>query len=63
MLGRLRGWRTSSDASGIGGAAPHAPLFGDARLAFDQSAIGKATLKATRYAVLKALQRFQRVGL
>ena len=41
----------------------NAPLFGDARLAFDQSAIGKATLKATRYAVLKALQRFQRAGL
>jgi curli biogenesis system outer membrane secretion channel CsgG len=41
----------------------HVPLFGDARLAFDQSAIGKATLKATRYAVFKALQRFQRVGL
>ena len=39
------------------------PLFGDARLAFDQSAVGKATLKATRYAVLKALQRFQRAGL
>jgi hypothetical protein len=39
------------------------PLFGDARLAFDQSAIGKATLKATRYAVLKALQRFQLAGL
>ena len=26
----------------------NAPLFGDPRLAFDQSAIGKATLKATR---------------
>ena len=38
-------------------------LFGDARSAFDQSAIGKATLKATRYAVLKALQRFQLAGL
>lgn len=37
-------------------------LFGDARLAFDQSAVGKATLKATRYAVLKALQRFQQAG-
>jgi hypothetical protein len=38
-------------------------LFGDASRAFDQSAIGKATLKATRYAVLKALQRFQDAGL
>ena len=38
-------------------------LFGDARSAFDQSAIGKATLKATRYAVRKALQRFQLAGL
>jgi hypothetical protein len=38
------------------------PLFGDARLGFDQSAVGKASLKATRYAVLKALQRFDRAG-
>jgi curli biogenesis system outer membrane secretion channel CsgG len=38
-------------------------LFGGAGRAFDQSAIGKATLKATRYAVLKALQRFQSAGL
>jgi curli biogenesis system outer membrane secretion channel CsgG len=37
-------------------------LFGDTRLAFDQSAVGKATLKATQYAVLKALQRFDRAG-
>jgi curli biogenesis system outer membrane secretion channel CsgG len=37
-------------------------LFGNARTAFDQSAVGKATLKATRYAVLKALQRFDRAG-
>jgi curli biogenesis system outer membrane secretion channel CsgG len=35
-------------------------LFGDTRLAFDQSAVGKATFKATQYAVLKALQRFDR---
>ena len=35
-------------------------LFGAARLALDQSAVGKATLKATRYAVLKALQRSSR---
>jgi curli biogenesis system outer membrane secretion channel CsgG len=35
-------------------------LFGDARLAFDQSAVGKASLKATQYAVLKTLQRFDR---
>ena len=37
-------------------------LFGDTRLAFDQSAVGKATLKATQYAVLKALQRLDRAG-
>jgi curli biogenesis system outer membrane secretion channel CsgG len=37
-------------------------LFGDARLAFDQSAVGKATLQATQYAVLMALQRFDRAG-
>jgi curli biogenesis system outer membrane secretion channel CsgG len=35
-------------------------LFGDNRLAFDQSAVGKATLNATQYSVLKALQRFDR---
>jgi len=39
------------------------PLFGNARLTFDQSAVGKATLKATRYAVRKVLQRFQLAGL
>lgn len=38
------------------------PLFGNARLMFDQSAVGKATLKATRYALYKALQRFDRAG-
>jgi curli biogenesis system outer membrane secretion channel CsgG len=38
------------------------PLFGDIRLAFDQSAVGKASLKASQYAVLKALQRFDRAG-
>jgi hypothetical protein len=38
------------------------PLFGDSRSAFDQSAVGKATLKATQYAVLKAIQRFDRAG-
>lgn len=37
-------------------------LFGDSRSAFDQSAVGKATLKATQYAVLKAIQRFNRAG-
>jgi curli biogenesis system outer membrane secretion channel CsgG len=37
-------------------------LFGDTHLAFDQSAVGKATLKATQYAVLKALERFDRAG-
>jgi len=40
----------------------NASLFGDART-FDQSAVGKATLKAMRYAVLKVLQRSQRAGL
>jgi curli biogenesis system outer membrane secretion channel CsgG len=38
-------------------------LFGDAHLGFDQSAVGKATLKATQYAVLKALQRLENAGL
>jgi curli biogenesis system outer membrane secretion channel CsgG len=38
-------------------------LFGDTHLAFDQSAVGKATLKATQYAVLKALERFDRARL
>jgi curli biogenesis system outer membrane secretion channel CsgG len=33
------------------------PIFGDARLAFDQAAVGKATQKSTRCAVRKALQR------
>jgi curli biogenesis system outer membrane secretion channel CsgG len=37
-------------------------LFGDSRLAFDQSAVGKATLNATQYSVLKVLQRFDRAG-
>ena len=39
-----------------------APLFAPASLPFDQSAVGKATLKATRYAVLQALQRVDRAG-
>jgi hypothetical protein len=38
------------------------PLFARAGTPFDQSAVGKATLKATRYAVLQALQRFDRAG-
>ena len=37
-------------------------LFGDSRLAFDQSAVGKATLNATQYAVRKALERADRAG-
>jgi hypothetical protein len=37
-------------------------VFGDTRLPFDQSAVGKATTKATQYAVLKALERFDRAG-
>jgi curli biogenesis system outer membrane secretion channel CsgG len=36
--------------------------FGDSQSAFNQSAVGKATLKATQYAVLKAIQRFDRAG-
>jgi curli biogenesis system outer membrane secretion channel CsgG len=32
-------------------------LFAAANILFDQSAVGKATLKATRYAVLQVLQR------
>jgi curli biogenesis system outer membrane secretion channel CsgG len=32
-------------------------LFAAAHMPFDQSAVGKATLKATRYAVLQVLQR------
>jgi hypothetical protein len=41
------------------------PLFGDGRSAFDQSAVGKATLKATQSAVFKAIFRlslWERVG-
>jgi hypothetical protein len=37
-------------------------LFGDTHLAFDQSAVGKATLKATQYALLNALERLDRAG-
>jgi curli biogenesis system outer membrane secretion channel CsgG len=36
------------------------PLFGTATTPFDQSAVGKATVKATRYALLQALQRLDR---
>lgn len=36
------------------------PLFATTTMAFDQSAVGKATLKATRYAVLQMLQRFDK---
>jgi len=39
----------------------HVSLFAGAGMPFDQSAVGKATLKATRYAVLQALQRFDRI--
>jgi hypothetical protein len=38
------------------------PVFGDASLAFDQAAVGKATWKSTHYALIKALQKFDRVG-
>jgi curli biogenesis system outer membrane secretion channel CsgG len=38
------------------------PLFGNRQFAFDQSAVGKAALKATHYAVRKALQRFDHSG-
>lgn len=37
-------------------------LFGSPQMAFDQSAVGKATWKAARYAVLQALERFDRLG-
>jgi hypothetical protein len=36
------------------------PVFARTGMPFDQSAIGKANLKATRYAVLQVLQRFDR---
>jgi curli biogenesis system outer membrane secretion channel CsgG len=55
----------SSDPLSLEGKYMHTvnlSLFGDTRLAFDQSAVGKATLKATQYSVLKALQRFDRAG-
>lgn len=55
----------SSDPHSLQGKYAHTvqlSLFGNDRLAFDQSAVGKATLKATRYAVLKALQRFEKAG-
>jgi curli biogenesis system outer membrane secretion channel CsgG len=38
------------------------PLFAGAGMPFDQSAVGKATLKAMHYAVLQVLQRFDRVA-
>ena len=37
-------------------------LFGKVDMPFDQSAVGKTTLKATRYAVLQALRRVDQVG-
>ncbi len=40
--------------------AREVPLFGNAETAFDHSAIGKATVQAVRYAVLQALERFDR---
>lgn len=40
----------------------NASLFADTGTPFDQSAVGKATLKATRYAMRKALERFDRAG-
>ena len=38
------------------------PMVSRFILAFDQSAVGRGTLKATQYAVVKALQRFDRAG-
>lgn len=38
------------------------PLWGDPGGAFDQSAVGKATYKATRYAVSQLLQSFKEAG-
>ena len=55
----------SSNPASPEGKAVHTStlsLFGDARLAFDQSAVGRATQKAMRYAVAKALQRFEQTG-
>ena len=40
----------------------HLSRFGNAQTAFEQSAVGKATAKAMRYAVLQALERFDRQG-
>lgn len=36
------------------------PVFAGTNGAFDQSAVGKATLQATRYALVQALQRFDK---
>ncbi len=40
----------------------HLSWFGNAQTAFEQSAVGKATAKAMRYAMLQALERFDRQG-
>ncbi len=40
----------------------HLSRFGNAQIAFEHSAVGKATAKAMRYAVLQALERFDRQG-
>jgi hypothetical protein len=40
----------------------HLSRFGDTQTAFAQSAVGKVTVKAVRYAVLQALERFDRQG-
>ena len=37
-------------------------LFGNAHTAFEQSAVGKAAVKAIRYALLRALEQFDREG-
>jgi hypothetical protein len=38
------------------------PLYGDSGIDFDQSALGNATLRATRCAVLDVLQKLDRLG-
>ena len=40
----------------------HVSRFGDSQTTFGQSAVGKATTKAVRYAVLQALERFDHQG-
>ena len=55
----------SSDPTSPQGRVVHTvntSLFGSAKQPFDQSAVGEAASRATRYALLKALQRFDQAG-